>query len=695
MRTLTPTLLAAQRSSARTPYIEAEVRDFEQGIARLSWTRLYTGTEPHNHHGIAFDGQGNMHRIRADAANALFYQRITSPAAGSPFATWTQIATDCAGPCAIAAFGARVYIFYRTTANVLWRRFSHDHGATWTTSQLSTFTEVASMAACWWGTTINVVCFAIRATSPARIARMVVNTDTQAVSQAEWSDGTHPLLATFGIGATFNPTFNNISIVLAGRQSATPYNHLNLFRTSLSPDFFFAALRSFLMAPDGEGTTYEYPDCHQPSTIQPFETTRVTAVEKFTGTTAYTRPLTCHLARGTDWPSATFTEPKPFLADIAPTFGLRLQSTADFYWLSMPSGVWRAPRTPPAALLLTSDAPNGRILALSQICHPERSEGSLTITLDNSRGRFASPGTGELASLRFRSEVVLRLGYRTTAGAETSHAGTYWIDSWEYSSTPNASLFTLHCLDGSGLMDRWSARFQMRWNTTAVDPHSVWQILYTLLARVGINLTNTPPQPQSSPVNNFLPDFTLQPGTQGTRALNRLLSFVPDQLVFRSQEAFTKNPLATEASVYSYVIPAQAGISDHPILAGEYHQAVSSSRTRAIGRDAANARIVQDAFDWSLLSLAIDILEQHYDPNLATATRAQERADALLRRVTLSAAKGLIVTPTNVGLELQDVITVTDPRCGITDRRYRVADIRTDYDSRRERYDQHLALCAP
>jgi hypothetical protein len=691
MRTLSSTLLAAQRSSARLPYIEAEVRDLEQGVQRLSWTRLYTGTEPHNHHGIAFDGQGNMHRIRADTANALFYQRITSPAAGSPFATWTQIATDCHGPCAIAAQGARVYIFFRTTGNVLWQRFSHNHGTTWTSSVLSTFTEVASLAACWWGTGINVVCLGLRAVSPATLIRMTVNTDTQAVTQSEWHDGTHPLLATFGIGATFNPAMPQIEIVLAGRQSASPYNHFNLFRTWLSDTWAFGALRSFLMSPDGEGVTYEYPDCHLPSPIthHPHETTRVTAIERFTGTTAYTRPITCHLSRGTFWSDATFTEPKPFLPDIAPTFGLRITSNASHWWLSMPAGVWQAPRTPTTPLLLTTDALSGRILSLSQHSSPLTVHPSpLTLTLDNSRGRFASPGVGELASLRFRSEIVLRLGYRTTAGVETSHAGTYWIDSWEYSSTPNASLFTLHCLDGHGLLDRWSARFQMRWNTTAVDPHSVWQILYRLLARVGIALTNTPPHPQSSPINNFLPDFTLQPGTQGTRALNRLLSFVPDQLVFRSQEAFTKDPRPAEASVYAYG-------TDHAILSGEYLITVHPSRTRAIGRDAAGARIVQDAFDWSLLSLAIDILEQHYDPNLATATRAQERADALLRESSLRAQRGNLVVPTNVGQELLDVVTVTDPRCGITDRRYRVAAIRTDYDSHQTIYTQRLALCAP
>ena len=160
---------------------------------------------------------------------------------------------------------------------------------------------------------------------------------------------------------------------------------------------------------------------------------------------------------------------------------------------------------------------------------------------------------------------MLKLGYKTTAGNETSEAGTYWIDSWEYHSADSRSLFTVCCLDGRGLMDCWTARYQMRWNKDAVNPKSVWQILYQLLARTGIKLTNTPPKPQSSAINNFYPDFTIQPSTTGLSTINRLLSFVPDKLVFRGQEAFTKNPLASESSCYSYdVIASGAWQSRRP-----------------------------------------------------------------------------------------------------------------------------------
>jgi hypothetical protein len=106
-------------------------------------------------------------------------------------------------------------------------------------------------------------------------------------------------------------------------------------------------------------------------------------------------------------------------------------------------------------------------------------------------------------------------------------------------------------------------------------------------------------------------------------------------------------------------------------------------------------RILEEAQDWDLLQLAIDILEQDYDPNLQDATRAQERADALLREASLSRFNGSnLVIPTNVGQELLDVVEVTDARCGICQEKYRVQAIQTDYDRRQGIYTQRLELCA-
>ena len=689
MRTLSSTLLAAQKKSDRLPYVEAKVYDYEAGIKRLTWTRLYTGSEADNHHGIAFDGQGAMHRIRAASGNTLYRQKVSPPFdppppfpytfpitfAGADFAVWTEVATDCEGPCAVAAYGAKVYIFYRKADNTLRKYYSHNYGDSWTNAQLVAYADVLSMAACWWGTGNVVVCFALKA---SQMNGIVLDSSDQSTTQHTWSDVTHPLLNTYGIGATYGSFWPGCEVVLAAKEEDSPYNHFDLFRTIFADTYNFLALESFLMAPDGEDITYEYPDCHLPSSAQSYETNRIIAVEKFAGTTARTRPLACHMVKGTYWADTTFTEPRPFL-DIAPSYGLRLQSTADYWWLEKPDGVWRAPRVAAQALDLTKD-----IIALT-LCDP----GHLQLELDNSKGQYASPGSAALASLRFRSELVLKLGYKTTAGDEASEVGTYWIDGWEHRSLqPNESTFILVAISPWALADRWTARYQMRWNKDAVNPKNVWQILYQLLARVGIKLTNTPPKPQSSAIINLYPDFSVNPGTHGGSAIRKLLSFVPDQLIFRGQLAYTKNPLASESSCYSYG-------SDHRILTGKYSVSVPVSRTRAIGRDASDDRILEEALDWDLLELGIDTLEQVYDPNLQTAARTQERADAILRTRSLDAQSAQITVPTNVGQEFLDVVTVSDKRVGISGQKYRVQLIRTYYDRPKAIYAQRLSLCAP
>ncbi|MCK4222521.1 MAG: hypothetical protein KAX25_06565, partial [Dehalococcoidia bacterium] len=263
----------------------------------------------------------------------------------------------------------------------------------------------------------------------------------------------------------------------------------------------------------------------------------------------------------------------------------------------------------------------------------------------------------------------------------------YWIDGWEYSSSPNQSLFTIYCLDGHGLSRKWSARYQMRWNQSDVSPKTVSDILAALLCRWGIYYYNAG-KPRSDPLDNLYPDFIVQPGTGGDAAIRRLLSMIPDGLVYEGYKAYPKDLESDEASSYTYG-------TTHTILKGNYGQAVPASRIRAIGRDASDNKLLSSAFDWDLLALGIDDFDTDYDPNLVNTTRTQERADAILRRQALEAMAGQITVPANVGQELYDVITVTDDRCGIDTEKYRVIAIQTDYDRRTITYQQALTLCAP
>jgi len=661
MKDLSGTLTAAQKKPDRRPYVEAKVYDFDQGIKRLSWERLYEGSEPDNHHGIAFDGQGSMHRIRAAADNKLYRQKVTSPDENSDYSQWTQLAADCQGPCAIAAYGARVYIFYRTTGNVLWKYYSHDYGQSWNNAQLVDYADVLSMAAAWWGTGNIVVCFAVKAGQQNGI---VLDSSDQSTTEHTWLGSVnHPFSTTLGIGASYTP--DHVDIVIAALEAGDPYNLYGLYRQQFDNTYTFSDVEPFITSPAGEDITYEYPDCHNPASVQDYENTQLTAVEKYSGTTAYTMPLICHSVTGSAFSSMAFTEPKPFL-NITSNFGLRTSSTSDYWWLERPDGVWRAPRAAGTPLDLTQD-----ILSL----RAER--GNLVIELDNSSAQYSTPPAK-------RSEVVLKLGYKTPSGDEAVEVGRYWIDSWEYSSTPNMSTLTLVCLDGWGLADKWTARFQMRWPADK----RVWEIIQEIICRWGINLTSPGGVPKSSAVDNLYPDFTIQPGTTGDAALRRILSFIPDSLIFDGNEAYVKDLRDDEASSYSYG-------AAHVILQGEYSEAVSLTRARAIGRDDEDNRIVQDAFDWPNLELGIDNLEQSYDPNLQSAARAQERADAILRKESLRTQGGQITVPVNCGQELYDVITITDTRCGISAKKYRVLDIQTTLSLRQWLYQQRLTIGAP
>ncbi len=695
MKDLTETLLAAQKKADRLPYIEAKLYELDQGIRRLEWTRLYEGSEPDNHHGIAFDGQGSMHRIRAATGDKLYYQKIIYPPQISSFPLtfpaplrfdfpdWQLIANDCAGPCAIAAYGAKVYILYRTASNVLHKRYSHDYGDTWTDAQLAAYADVLQMAATWWGTGDIVVCFALQA---SELNAIVLDTSDQSTSQHKntFSGGgaSHHLDTPLGIGATYRP--NHCEIVFAAREPSTspnsphPYDAYHLWRTELDSAYNFLAIQSFLTVPDGELTTHEYPDCHIPPTPHDYENTRITAVEKFTGVTAYTRPLICHAVRGSDFSSMAFTEPSPFL-NISSTYGLSLQTTDDYWWMERPDGVWRSPRPLPDPTHLTKD-----IISLDLTQSPTPSPQSLVLVLDNSKGQYATPPAK-------RSEVVLKLGYKTSAGNESVEAGRYWIDAHEYSSAPNQSLFTIHALDGWALAARWSARFQMRWPGTK----TVWEIIQELICRWGIDLIQPAGVPQSSAINSFYPDFTIHPGTPGDTALKHLLSFVPDAIIFDGYQAYTKDLQADEESSYSYDVIASGAWQSHPIISGHYAQSVPPTRAQAIGRADDGARIIESAFDWDNIAMGIDILATDYDPNLTTTARTAERADAILRRESLRPKRGSLTVPVNCGQQLYDVITITDPRCGILAENHRVAAIRTTYEPAVAGYFQRLSISAP
>ena len=58
MRTLSSTLLAAQQAVSHTPWVKIEAKNKMTGVTRLTWEKLYQGTESDYYHGLTLAGDG-------------------------------------------------------------------------------------------------------------------------------------------------------------------------------------------------------------------------------------------------------------------------------------------------------------------------------------------------------------------------------------------------------------------------------------------------------------------------------------------------------------------------------------------------------------------------------------------------------------------------------------------------------------
>ena len=99
MRTLSATLIEAQRSASAEPFLRVLLYDRDVGATRLRWQRIYTGTEPDGPCAAALPADGSLLRARIDpATGAVTRQRVTNPGPMSDFTSWTSVATAAAGP---------------------------------------------------------------------------------------------------------------------------------------------------------------------------------------------------------------------------------------------------------------------------------------------------------------------------------------------------------------------------------------------------------------------------------------------------------------------------------------------------------------------------------------------------------------------------------------------------------------------
>jgi len=432
----------------------------------------------------------------------------------------------------------------------------------------------------------------------------------------------------------------------------------------------WSELKEFASAPsDGD---YQY----RCAFIDKPDVRRCFFAEKFTGSEAYSRPSWSYSVPGAGYGENLWHEPVPF--NLSSEYGLAIAHHGDYCWLSSPGGVWRASLAEESLELTAS------IIAVKlELSHRE---GRLTLELDNSQGRFASPGEGELKPLEIGCQIAVSPGYVTEAGSESSPGLSFAIDGREHTSAAGEASLIIHASDGWSRAGSWAARQQFRWNKSGQEM-SIKEIIAFVLARAGIGLEA---KSQSAAITGDCPDFTINPSNRGEGALRKLLSLVPDMIFIEGGKAYIINPSADDDSVYSYGC-------EHPVLEGRCRRrGWEINRVQVEGYDpVGDEPIVVESFSWDGIARLYDRLTRVEDRNIDTVSRAGQRGEAYLRRAEIASVGGVIRIAPNCGQQLYDVIDITDPRAGLSEDKRRVTGLTLVYDPRRGEYHQRLELGMP
>ncbi|MEE9198468.1 MAG: hypothetical protein V3U26_01585, partial [Dehalococcoidia bacterium] len=573
MRSLSSTLLEAQKSPSRVPFVKVEVLDRVGGVARLRFQRHDTGSEPEHFHTATMPSDGSLIRARVDppAGYKLYIQRTPNPTPNSDFSAWSLVTSvSNSADTALCSEGSTVLLFYvAPNQQTIYVKESNNNGQSFGSPVI---VATAPSAVTWMAAGLKAggtaALFYVRAGSLYVVKRTGGNWGTP---QA-WSNTLSSLI---GVAAHYDQDWN---VMVAGVDSSSnPGVWTTVYGDgSAQPSGTWSGLEVLTIAESGSDVTFKTPFMTQP------DVHRATFVELYNGANSYSRPFWSYIAPTGTFIDNLWREPVPF--QLTSSHGVAMASDSSGVWLSTPDGVWSA-ALDPAPLEVGPDALNIR-----ESVSPKGGEAG--IELRNDDGIYLGLGSGTLELVQKGSEVRISPGYRTSAGEEVSAGPTYWIEGWEYRRGEGGSILMLYLRDWWGILARWRARRQFAWGA---GDKSVAQLLAFVMARAGLAFSAVGP---SDTMSNHSPSFTIHPGETAALAVRRLLAMVPDVIIYSGFTCTSINPSAADASVYSYG-------TDHPALEAGYAEAAPDfNRVQVFG----DGTFGED-FDWPDMPLIYDRLK--------------------------------------------------------------------------------------
>ena len=646
MRSLSPTLLEAQMNPRRQPYLGVTVDRRLPHVFHPVFTRLLNTDETPARHDLHLTSSGTLIRARvARSGSRLYVQRVSNAGRHSDFSQWTYLnrAYPSAGValCGYGSYVLMVYVHYSNGRELRYRE-STDAGATWSSDSRLVYPSVGGVShlAAAMSPAGKVGLFYAGSNNNLYVMQ---RTGDRWNTPASWPQSSYVRQIT-GIACAYGTDWN---VVVCGATSTGSSRVWTMVYGDGTENArgYWSSITSITRADSGSNVSFSHPYLAKADTF------RLVFKESYSGSDAYGRAFWTFTPQSSSFLTARWREPVPFDAD--PYAGVAIAGNSGSLWLSTSSQVWLA--TGPSRRTVSSDVLEANLVESA-------SGGKATLVLRNDHGRYKGVGFEGTSPLVPGARVRFNPGYITSRGVEQSPGPAYWIRALEHRSGGGKAQLALYLEDGWTLLERWRARYQHNW----IKGYTfVKDIVEFILARAGLNLEVLS---SSDVFRQQRPAFTIHPNATAAAVLKRLMSTVPDVLFFRSGSPAVKQLNSADAASYFYG-------ADHPIIRGRYlFEAQQYNRIQTYGLNT-----VREAIDWNAVAMVGDRLLQVYDINQETSDSAMSRSDNLLAKERASTPAGFLEAPVNCGLELFDMVNVTDPSAGLNGARRRVTGLNLNY----------------
>lgn len=684
MKWLTATLLAEQKKPRAKPYVQVRFYDRLGPDLRLTWSQVYSVAGSEMPHAMVIAADDSIVRVRNNAGN-VERQRITDPTNESQWNSWTDTTWDCkAGfQVSLATTGAYVWMFYISPdGRIVKCHESSNYGATFgafvNVHTCATINGTESVAGAVQNNGEPIVFFSCG--DPAGLqTHLYVCKRTSGVWGSASSWGKSAIHRVKGL-AVYKSTSTDYNLLFGGQDAGVIWYVWNFWSICYGDGVDQAAgtwANPVKLEVTDEGTQYGYS---WPSLMR-LDVYRALLVCSYSGTNSYDRVHRMRVASGSTYMTSNWTDPAPFQADDRP-YGMCLayRYGGDGYlYAACSHKAWRAPVAGLPSVTFTDRVKKYRLvdrwmghkaggmaIDMGDLIAPEM-YGELW--LDNSDGELNSLGSGDYEVMKRGSQVLVGRGYETSEGGEYSNWPYLWLEDYEHVADFRGRSYVVLYLVGPWLLlSSMTARRQYYWEPGS---ESVFEISEHLMALAGLDLVGG--GEQSSEVGTLKPWFVVYPGEDLRGAVLRALSKAPDFVFFSAATGYLKELADDEGSDYSY-----GGDGEHVIISGRY--GVRSPGYNHI-EVFAGIDLFGDDLDIGEISLLGHRLQKIFDYGYTTDAQCAARATGQVRKHLATSRRGELVTLPNVGLQLFDVVTVTDGRCGISSEIYRVRGIEEVFDT--------------